>query len=209
MSKAYFYRNEGSLKAHSNLSWEDSGLSWSPFSEKAAKFLSLQDSVLDIRCGSGKRACEIAGYVKQITGIDKTSEIVGLANWRAEQSSLSNAQFQVADIFDDGIGAMKFDAIIAFNALDLTQNPADVMWRLNQLLASDGKLLLSYSCLGEGRSFLRNLRTLLSRCGLISPCRHLSVAELENLVTGASFFIEEGLFSHQGAAEYLILATKQ
>ena len=209
MSKAFSYRNEASLKTHSKHNLDDTGLSWGPLAAKAATYLSSQDSVLYIKCGTGKPACDIARYVKQIIGIDKASETVGLANWRAEQARLSNAHFQVADIFDEKVSGLKFDAIVAFDALDLTDNPTEVMSKLNQLLSCDGKLLLSYSCLGEGQSFFRNVRTLLARWGLATPCRHLSVAELENLVTGASFFIEEGGFSHQVTSEYFIVATKQ
>lgn len=209
MSKAFYHRKKGPFDPKSKGCQETAGAGLSHSYELLIKHLSSEDVVLDIACGSGKRTCEIARYVKQVTGIGKSKKKVKLATWRAEQSQLSKLQFHVADVFDESITGRKFSAIVALNAFDSGDDPAVIIPQLNRLLARGGKLLLQYPCLGEGFSLTRNIRALLSRIRWVSPCSSLSVAELENMVTGANFRIEEGFFTNIVTPNYFILASKQ
>lgn len=209
MSKAFYHRKKVSFEVTSKgcQDIDEAGLSHSY--DLLIQYLSSEDVVLDIACGSGKRTCEIARYVKQVTGISKSKKKVRLATWRAEQSQLSTLQFHVADVFDESISRHKFSAIVALNAFDSGDDPAVIIPQLNRLLASGGKLLLQHPCLGEGRGLVENIRALLCGIQWVSPCSSLSVAELENMVTGANFHIEEGFFTNTVTPDYFILASKQ
>jgi ubiquinone/menaquinone biosynthesis C-methylase UbiE len=96
------------------------------FPEKLA--LERKSAILDIACGSGEWALEVAQKFpdKQITGIDISELMISYARYIAESRSLTNVHFQVMDvrqpfIFKDA----SFDLI---NARLITSFLTTAMW---------------------------------------------------------------------------------
>lgn len=208
MSKVVLYRSDVALKAGDQQS-RTSHCGMGQSVAKIMEYLAGSDKVLDVACDAGRRACDLAQFVKHVVGIDDVEEKIRMASNRAEQSDLFNVQFRVADIFEESLRDHKFNAILAFNALSFDREPAEIMERLNSLLNVNGKLLLSHKCLADGRSLLRNVRFIFSRLGFVEPCPQVSVAELENWVSCASFHIKEESFINPLTGDYFIFATKQ
>ena len=60
--------------------------------------LSAGDTVLDLFCGSGNFTLPIARYVKNVTGVEGSEEMVNRAKKNAEKNGLLNSGFIVCDL---------------------------------------------------------------------------------------------------------------
>ena len=60
--------------------------------------LSAGDTVLDLFCGSGNFTLPIARYVKNVTGVEGSEELVNRAKKNAEKNGLLNSGFIVCDL---------------------------------------------------------------------------------------------------------------
>ncbi len=67
----------------------------------AKEHLKDRDVVLDYGCGTGTTACEIAGHVKEIQGIDISARMIEIATGKAAKAKIANVDFAQGDIFDD------------------------------------------------------------------------------------------------------------
>src|SRR5947209_13697792 len=90
--------------------------------------LEQKSTILDIACGSGEWALEVAQKFadKKITGVDISELMISYARYMAESRSLANVHFQVMDvrqpiIFND----VSFDLI---NARLITSFLTTAMW---------------------------------------------------------------------------------
>ncbi len=60
--------------------------------------LKESDRVLDIACGHGRHALDVAGHVAQVVGIDRTRRFIDHATKWAAERSITNVVFQVCDM---------------------------------------------------------------------------------------------------------------
>ncbi len=70
-------------------------------------------SVLDVGCGSGDLVCDIARQGVAATGVDFAAEMIEIAQKKAQQQGLAQAQFYCASIFDFDLIARRYDLISA------------------------------------------------------------------------------------------------
>ena len=76
--------------------------------------IGLNDRVLDIGCGNGSLAKDVAKHAKSVTGVEIDSRLVEKA---MRQNSASNLEYRVADATRD-LSNEKFDIIIMSNVLE-------------------------------------------------------------------------------------------
>ena len=95
--------------------------------ELAKGHLNETDLVLDYGCGTGTTACELAGQVREIRGIDISDKMIELAEMKAAAGDVPNVTFSQGDIFDKDLAPGSFDAILAFNMLHTLPDPESVM----------------------------------------------------------------------------------
>lgn len=97
-------------------------------------------SVLDVGCGSGTITKGIARYAGKVTGIDRSEELISLANVNP-----GNVTFLVGDILDY-TPAEKFDIITTARTLQWIANPKEVIKKMVSLLKPGGLLcVLDYN----------------------------------------------------------------
>ncbi len=162
--------------------------------EKTRKYLHASDVVLDYGCATGSIALGIAGIVKEVHGIDLSSNMIGLAVSKAGEHEVSNVTFAQATIFDDRLKEASFDCILSLSILHLVENPTQVMNRIHHLLKPGGLCISATPCLGEKTliSILLNLPIfLLSRVGILPRVNFFSVAGLVASFTHANFQVME------------------
>ena len=126
--------------------------------ENTKKYLKESQIVLDYGCGTGTASCEFASLVKEINGIDISSEMIRIAKEKSAASKVDNVNFEKVDIFDDRYQNESFDVILAFNMLHTVPNPQSVVQRVNDLLKHEGLFISITPCLGQKMSFLVNLQ---------------------------------------------------
>jgi 2-polyprenyl-3-methyl-5-hydroxy-6-metoxy-1,4-benzoquinol methylase len=180
--------------------------------ENTKKYLNGNETVLDYGCATGIQAIEIAGYVKEVHGIDISSKMIDSAKRKAAGHKIKNVNFAQATIFEEKFKRESFDVILAFNILHLAGDTQKVMQRLNDLLKPGGLIISVTACLGEKRTFksflLFLMIFLLSKTGMLPNMRFFKVSELEDSITHGNFqIVETGIFKDSPMI-YFIAAKK-
>lgn len=164
--------------------------------EKTKKYLHLDDTVLDYGCGTGTKALELAGDVKEIHGIDISSKMIEIANKKVFKLKTPNVYFTQATIFDESHEKGSFDVILAFNILHYLKDIQEVLQRINELLKPGGFFISSTECMGEEEKmkfsrFLSFSVLFIMKKTRILPTKFFKISELEDLIYNGNFQIVE------------------
>ncbi len=176
------------------------------------KYLDGNAVVLDYGCATGSIALEISSKVKEVRGIDISSNMIEIARTKAEEHGIKNIAFTKAAIFDESLRKESFDVILSLSILHLVEDSVQVMGRINQLLKPGGIFISATPCLGE-KTFLSVLMNIpifvLSRLGLIPSIKFFSGSSLTAAITNAGFqIIEQEDLSVRPLRECFIVAMK-
>lgn len=104
-------------------------------------------SVLDVGCGTGDLACDIARQDIEAIGVDFAAEMIEIAQAKAGQQGLAKAQFHCASIFDFDLANRGYDVISANGFIEYIS-----LEELDQFLA------LAYRALNPGGSLVMGSR---------------------------------------------------
>ncbi len=116
------------------------------------------ERVLDLACGFGRHALQIAPYVAEVVGVDRTASYIDDARAEAEQRDVANATFGVLDMREVSFEA-EFDAaynyFCAWGYYDEDTN-FEVLRRVRRALRPGGRFLLEFiNRDGEARQLRR------------------------------------------------------
>ena len=106
--------------------------------EKIKAYLSPEDLVLDIGCGTGTQCGDLAGNVKQVTGIDISRKLLAIAEQRRAERKLDNVAFLQTSLFDERFQPGSIDVVMAFYVLHFFEDIDAVFQRTHDLLKPDG-----------------------------------------------------------------------
>lgn len=138
-------------------------------------------SLLDIGCGSGRIALQVAELGVAVTGIDFAPNMVQLAAASARRASIASVSFHVGDFRQYDFGGRDFDAAIAMGVLDY--NP-DAPAFIRRLRAVTSRLaLVTFPVKGTPRSHVRRLRLALKGC----PVYYYTPADIEAIYRVSGF----------------------
>jgi 2-polyprenyl-3-methyl-5-hydroxy-6-metoxy-1,4-benzoquinol methylase len=179
-------------------------------SEKAKKFLNVNDIVLDFGCATGTVTTELSDYVKEIKGIDISSRMIDAAKRKVSEVNIKNIDFIQATIDDERLKIDSFNVIIAFNILHFFQDTQNVLKRVNKLLKPGGLIIIATACLGQ-RTFSNSLQYLLFspliKLGIIPYMKFFKTSELKDLIESGNFQIIE-FVNLDSPTNYFIVAKK-
>jgi 2-polyprenyl-3-methyl-5-hydroxy-6-metoxy-1,4-benzoquinol methylase len=181
-----------------------------PPSEKAKKFLNVNDIVLDFGCATGTVTIELSDYVKEIKGIDISSRMIDVAKRKVSEVNIKNIDFIQATINDERLKIDSFHVIIAFNILHFFQDTQNVLKRINKLLKPGGLIIIATACVGQ-RTFSNSLQYLLFspliKLGIIPYMKFFKTSELKDSIESGNFEIIE-LVDLDSPTNYFIVAKK-
>jgi len=115
--------------------------------ERTRSYLAKTDRVLELGCGTGSTALLLAGSVAGITASDISPKMIEIGREKAEKEGVANARFLAAGVFDEAIDDGPYDAVRAFNRIQLIDDTDAAMRRIHALLKPGGTFISKTPCL--------------------------------------------------------------
>ena len=190
----------------------------SPIADRAAyetklarikTYLAPEMSVLDIGCATGTQCGDIAGEVRQVTGIDISGKLLAIAEQRMAQRNRGNVRFLQTDVFDESLEPAGFDLVMAFFVLHLVDDVDAALERIHALLRPGGLFISETACLGDKSKLVGGLLRFAGWLGLLPRINLLTTRRLEQSLAARGFrIVEKTRFSQRPDAEFTLIAQK-
>jgi ubiquinone/menaquinone biosynthesis C-methylase UbiE len=177
--------------------------------EKIKSYLSPEDIVLDIGCGTGTQCGDLAGNVKQVTGIDISSKLLAIAEQRKAERKLDNIEFIKTSLYDERLKADRFDVVMAFFVLHFIEDTDAVFKRIHDLLKPGGLFISETACLGEKSKIAGKVVRFAGHLGFLPKINLITTRQLEQALEKSGFqLVDKIKFSENTDAEYTLFAKK-
>ena len=164
--------------------------------------------VLDIGCGTGTQCGDLAGNVKQVTGIDISSKLLAIAEQRKAERKIENVEFIQTTVFDERFEPGSFDAVMAFYVLHFLEDIDEVVRRIHGLLKPDGLFILETACMGEKGKVMGELVRFAGNLGFLPLINLLTTRQIEQALEQAGFSIVDKTRFSESNDEYTLIAKK-
>jgi len=170
------------------------------------EILQPDHSVLEIGCGTGSTALELAPGVKTYTGTDVSSEMISIARAKLKDDLPANLAFEVAPA--GAIPEGSYDAIVALNLLHLLSTLEADLRAIYAALPAGGLFIAKTGLIKDGAWFLRPMIPVMQFFGKAPFVRNLSAGELKGLLTATGFEITEEIHQKGIAPRLFTVAHK-
>lgn len=137
--------------------------------------------VLDVGCGSGRYAVRFAIEGADVTGVDVSDGMLGVAASRARALGVADRCRFVRESFVDWSSDEQFDIITAIGLFDYVGDPSALVAKIRRHLR--GEVFASFPIRWQVRAFIRRLSFLPTGC----PLNLYTEAEVRRLWAGARF----------------------
>jgi ubiquinone/menaquinone biosynthesis C-methylase UbiE len=104
--------------------------------------VSSTDTVLDVACGPGLVACELAPYAKHVAGIDITPRMIEQAKERQQEKSLNNLTWQVGDVLPLPFPDSQFSIVLTRYTFHHFLNPKAVLSEMIRVCKPGGRVII-------------------------------------------------------------------
>lgn len=170
------------------------------------EILQPDHTVLELGCGTGSTALELAPGVKAYTGTDVSSEMIKIARAKLTDDLPANLAFDVAPAgaIPDG----SYDAIIALNLLHLLPALEADLRAIYDVLPPGGLFIAKTGLIKDGAWFLRPMIPVMRVLGKAPFVRNLSAGELIGLMTATGFEVVEEI-NQPGIAPRLFTVARK
>ena len=177
--------------------------------QKIKTYLTPENVVLDIGCGTGTQCGDIADKVKQVTGIDISRKLLAIAQQRMAERKLHNVEFLQTSLFDERFQPGSFDMVMAFHVLHFFEDIDAVFKRIHDLLKPGGMFISETACLGEKNKIMGKVLRVAGHLGFLPLINLLTTKQLEKALEKNGFtIVDKTKFSDSLDAEFTLFAKK-
>jgi len=176
--------------------------------EKLKSYLSAENHVLDIGCGTGTQCGDLSSNVKQVTGIDISSKLLVIAEQRKAERKIENVEFIQTTVFDERFKPGSFDVVTAFYVLHFFEDTDEVVRRIHGLLKPDGLFISETVCLGEKNKIMGIFVRIAGKLGFLPLMNLLTTRKIEQALEQAGFSIVDKTRFSKSNDEYTLIAKK-
>lgn len=158
--------------------------------DRTRALLKPGDQVLELGCGTGSTALQLARGVQSYLATDLSAGMIAIAGEKQSTEAIRALAFQIATAEASLLEARRFNAVLGFNYLHMVRDVPGTLRRIYTLLAPDGLFISKTPCLGDMNPLLSLV--LLPAMRAIGKASYVSVfrqAELCQLVSSAGFDI--------------------
>ena len=176
--------------------------------EKLKSYLSPEDFVLDVGCGTGTQCDDFANNVKQVIGFDISSKLLAIAEKRKVERKINNVEFVQTTVFDGRFKSDGFNVVMAFYVLHFCEDIDEVIRRIYDILKPGGLFILETVCLGDKNLFTGKLIRSVGKLGFLPLINLLSTQQIELALEQAGFSVVEKTKFSESNAEYTMVFKK-
>jgi len=173
--------------------------------DRTRAYLSTDQHVLEIGCGTGTTALKLASSIGQLTATDISKRMIEIAQSKAEDQAIKNVTFAKKTIDDISASSKLYDVVLGFNILHLLDQPEDALATLYKLIKPGGMLITKTPCLGEKLRFLKPLIWVLQKLGKAPRVHFLNYTRLEGMIRSAGFeMVETGTYPASTGSRFIV-----
>lgn len=165
-------------------------------------------NVLEIGCGTGSTAIAHAPFVKQIRAIDFSSNMIEIAQRKANAQAIENVSFEQSTIDEVSVSDQTYDAVLGLSILHLLKNKEEAIAKVYKMLKPGGIFVSSTACLGDTMKVFKFIAPIGQFFGLMPLVKVFTTKELENSLTDAGFEIDYQWQPDQGKAVFIVSKKK-
>lgn len=146
--------------------------------------------VLEFGCGTGSTAIAHAPYVQHIQAIDFSSNMIEIAQAKADAQNLRNVTFEQASIDELNVPDRTYDAVLGLNVLHLLENKEAAITKVYDMLQPGGLFMTSTACLGDAKAWFKLIAPIGKFLRLFPLVKFFTIEDLEKSLTDAGFTID-------------------
>lgn len=172
---------------------------------RSATYLSDQQQVLEIGCGTGSTALLLAHRVKRFTATDYSSVMIEIGAGKAKDQGATNIDFLQADVFDERLAPESYDVVMSHNLFHLVENLPKTLGRVSELLKPNGLMITKTPCVGEMGPFIKMVLPVMQMFGKAPFVDTFKKSEFEALVLDEGFkILEKGSYPEKSPSLYIV-----
>ena len=163
---------------------------------RTQSYITQDSCVLEIGCGTGSTAIELAPFARHIIAADISPAMIGIAQSKAKTAGLDNVEFHTMTAHAAGKLTDPFDVVLALNLFHLVKNAEDIFGDIYRMLPTGGYFISKTPCLadpslGMKRFMFKPMVGLMRLFGKAPDVCYFTQAEHEAAITFAGFEIVE------------------
>lgn len=124
--------------------------------DRIKKDIGHADLVLDVAAGTGIVSLELAKSVKHVDALDLESEMIAVAQKKADELNITNLSFHIQSAYKLDFLDHIFDAVVILNSLHVMKTPDLALNEARRVLKSTGLLIAPTYCHAETKGSLDN-----------------------------------------------------
>jgi len=173
--------------------------------DRTRAYLSSDQNVLEIGCGTGTTALKLCPDVRHLTGTDISGRMIEIAQGKAKDQAANNITFAKQTIDDIASGPDQYDVVLGFNILHLLDQPEDAIATLHKVIKPGGMFITKTPCLGEKLGYLKPLIWVMQKLGKAPHVHFLNYARLEGMIQSGGFdIIETGSYPASTGSRFIV-----
>lgn len=175
--------------------------------EITKSYFTPESEILEFACGTGSTAITHAPFVKQITAIDISKNMLDIAKQKATDANIDNVTFEQATVDEFSQADESYDMVMAHSILHLLPNKAHAIKKAYKLLKPGGVFVTSTFC-GRGKiKLLRPILALGAMVGLMPKVSFFSPESLQMSIKDAGFRLDH-VWQPENSDAIFIVALK-
>ena len=159
--------------------------------DRIRSYLSANDTVLEVGCGTGSTALILAAEVDSLHATDASARMIAIARDKAQAQGTGNVSFERLTVERTVNAGGPYDVVLGLNLLHLIKDVEDALDGLAEQTRKGGFLITKTTCLGEMSGIWRYLLPVMQFIGKAPYVRFLKIAALEAAIERAGFEIIE------------------
>lgn len=180
--------------------------------ERTRSYLGTEDEVLELGCGTGATALQLADAAGRIVATDISEGMLAVGRRNVGAQGVSNVEFLQTDAFGPALKGQRFDVVMIFNALHLVRDADAVLARCHGLLKPGGLLISKTPCLGDEpvirRLMFRMVIPIMQLLGRAPYVTYLTAAQLEAMTCAVGFDVIERVILPSDSARPFLVARR-